>query len=123
MGHTQEIGLRIDGVEMLRYLFDNEVTNTSTIEVAHIAMTIVALCFQGKEKRFLRETKTTAVCKQPTDITLTMTIATGTYQGCYFFYTVFHTAKLGYFFCNTATFNIVLSMSARYSSESGLKGR
>ena len=90
MGHPQEIGLGIDGVVMLRHLFDDEMTNTTTVEIAHVAMTIVALCLQGKEKRLLRETETTAVCQQPTDIAVAMAITTGSYQGCYLLDTVFH---------------------------------
>ena len=86
MGHTQEVGLRIDGVVMLWHLFHHKMTDTTTIEVVDVAMTVVALGLQREEKGLLRETETAAVCEQPTDIALAMTITTGTYQGCNFLY-------------------------------------
>ena len=86
MGHTQEVGLRIDGVVMLWHLFHHEMTDTAAVEVTHITVTVVALGLQREEKGLLRETETTAVCEQPTDIALAMTITTGSYQGCNFFY-------------------------------------
>ena len=120
--HSQKVGLRIKGFVSLGHLFDYELAHTTVIQVLNVTMTIVTLCFQGKKQCFFGETKTTAIGEQPAYLSLSVSISSRSYERGNLFYTVFHTAKLGYFFCNSEIFNIVLSINMRYSSESGLNG-
>ena len=105
-----------------RQIADNEVAHTAAIEVCNIMMAVVALGFQRKKQRLFRKTQRAAVSQQPPYECLGCAYATCSNERSNLFYCVIHSAKVLYFFRNSATFNIVLSIKARYSSESGLKG-
>ena len=124
-GHNQEIGIGHMFCTCLTELQDtfglhHKVADTSAIEVFNILMTVVTGRLQGKEQGLLRETKGAAVGEQPTDLGIGYTNTTRPNECCDLFDGIFHfsllylfyTAKLGYFFCNAATFNIVLSINA-----------
>ena len=75
-------------------------------------MSIVASGLQGKEQCFLWETQGTAVGQQPIDAGIRRTDAPCSKERCDFLYGIIHSAKVLYFFRNSAIFNIVLSISA-----------
>ena len=118
----------------------HEVADTTTIKVFNIAVTVITGRLQGKKQGFLRETKGTAICQQPSYLSIGSTDSAGANERRYFFYGIIHSAKvrlsehktkefilffvereyfrliykakLLYFLRNSDSFNIVLSMKA-----------
>ena len=52
--HFQVVGIRLRAVG---HLFDHERTDTATIEVVYVAVSVVAFSMQGEKQRLFREAK------------------------------------------------------------------
>lgn len=114
-GNDEEIG--VGELRGKHVVFHHEVSDSPPIQVINILMSVVPLGAKGKKQSLFRETQGTAVCQQPSNLGIGMSDATGSNERCNLFYCVNHSAKVGYFFFNSSTFNIVLSINALYSSE------
>jgi hypothetical protein len=75
---------------MLGHLLYYELAYSSIVQVLNVAVTIVTLSFQGKKQGFFWETETTAIGKQPTNLSLAVSISARTYKRGNFFNAIFH---------------------------------
>jgi hypothetical protein len=76
------------------FLGHHEVADATTVEVSDIAVAVVTLRFQGKEQRFLRETKGAAVSEQPPYLCIGIADTSRSNERRNFLDVVIHSAKV-----------------------------